>query len=153
MWTTYFKQPHEAFCQGQSSPHKGQDHEDKGDDRGQTELINTSVGFVHIILRKDLKVSKAVPWGRKTLTSICVRKCLDTIRQSVSISINFRRLATGWTVWGSNPGGGEIFCTCPDRPWGLTSLLYSGYWVFPGVKQPGHGVDHPPHLAPRLRKE
>jgi hypothetical protein len=24
---------------------------------------------------------------------------------------------------------------------------------FPGVKQPGHGGDHPPHLAPRLKKE
>ena len=24
--------------------------------------------------------------------------------------------ATGWTVWGSNAGGGEIFCTRLDRP-------------------------------------
>ena len=24
---------------------------------------------------------------------------------------------------GSNPGGGEIFRTCPDRPWGPPSLL------------------------------
>ena len=23
--------------------------------------------------------------------------------------------ATGWTVRGTNPGGGEIFRTCPDR--------------------------------------
>ena len=23
---------------------------------------------------------------------------------------------------------------------------------FPGVKWPGRGVDHPPHLAPRLKK-
>jgi len=23
---------------------------------------------------------------------------------------------------------------------------------FPGVKQPGRGVDHPPHLAPKLKK-
>jgi len=30
------------------------------------------------------------------------------------------RLAIGWTVRGSNPGGGEIFRTCPDRPWGPT---------------------------------
>jgi hypothetical protein len=26
------------------------------------------------------------------------------------------RLAMGWTVLGSNPGGGEIFRTRPDRP-------------------------------------
>jgi len=24
---------------------------------------------------------------------------------------------------------------------------------FPGVKRLGRGVDHPPHLAPRLKKE
>ena len=28
--------------------------------------------------------------------------------------------------------GGEIFRTRPDRPWGPPSLLYNGYWVFPG---------------------
>ena len=42
------------------------------------------------------------------------------------------RLATGWTVQGSNPGEGEIFRTCPDRPLGPPSLLYNGYLVFPG---------------------
>jgi hypothetical protein len=35
-------------------------------------------------------------------------------------------------VWRSNPGGDEILCTCPDRPWGPPSLLYNGYQVFPG---------------------
>jgi hypothetical protein len=58
----------------------------------------------------------------------------------------------GWTVQGSNSGGGEIFRTRPDRPWGPPSLLYNGYRVFQGVKAAGHGVDHPPHLAPRLGK-
>jgi hypothetical protein len=38
---------------------------------------------------------------------------------------------------GSNPGGGEIFLTCPDRPWGAPSLLYNGYRVFPGGKAAG----------------
>ena len=42
-------------------------------------------------------------------------------------------IATGydWTVSGSNPSGGEIFRTCPDRPWGPHNLTYSGYWVIP----------------------
>ena len=58
------------------------------------------------------------------------------------------------TVQGSNSGGGEIFRTRPDRPWGPPSLLYNGYRVsFSGVKRPGRGVDHPPYLAPRLKKE
>ena len=51
------------------------------------------------------------------------------------------------------PMGGEIFRTCPDRPWGQPSLLYHGYRVFTGVKQPGRVVNHPPHLPPRLKKE
>ena len=28
-----------------------------------------------------------------------------------------------------------------------------GTGSFPGVKRPGRGVDNPPHLAPRLKKE
>jgi hypothetical protein len=47
------------------------------------------------------------------------------------------RLAMGWMVRGLNPGGGEIFHTHPDRPWGPPSLLYTGYWVLPGGKVAG----------------
>ena len=55
------------------------------------------------------------------------------------------RLATGWTVRGSNPGGGEIFRTCPNRLWGPSRLLYNGYRVFPGSKErPGRDADPSP---------
>ena len=41
--------------------------------------------------------------------------------------------------------GGEIFRTCPDRPWGPPSLLYNGYQVFPGSKErPGRDADPSP---------
>jgi hypothetical protein len=46
-----------------------------------------------------------------------------------------------------NPGGREIFRTRPDRPWGPPSLLYNVYRVFPGVKRPGRGAEHPPPSA------
>jgi len=63
-------------------------------------------------------------------------------------------VATVWTVRRSNPGVGEIFRTSPDRFWGPHSLLYNGYGVsLPGVKRPGRGVDHPPHLVSSLKKE
>jgi hypothetical protein len=62
----------------------------------------------------------------------------------------FPRLATGWTVRGSNPIGGEIFRTRPDRPWGQPSLLYNGYRVFPGGKTAGAWCWPPtPFKAPR----
>jgi len=45
----------------------------------------------------------------------------------------------------SNPGGGEIFRTCQDRPWGPPSLLCNGYPVFPGGKErPGRYADPSP---------
>jgi len=57
-------------------------------------------------------------------------------------------------VWGSNPSGGEIFCTCPDWPWGPPSLLYNGYRVFPGGKeQPGHDADPSPPSSATVKKE
>jgi hypothetical protein len=40
---------------------------------------------------------------------------------------------------------GEIFRTCPDRPWSPSSLLYNGYRVFPGGrKRPGRDADPSP---------
>ena len=57
-------------------------------------------------------------------------------------------------VRGSNPGGGEIFRTCPDRPWGPLSLLYSGYLVFSGVKErPGRDADPSPPSSAVVMKE
>jgi hypothetical protein len=51
----------------------------------------------------------------------------------------------GLAVRGSNPGGGEIFRTCPDWLWGPPSLLYSGYRVFPGSKvRSERDADHSP---------
>jgi len=44
-------------------------------------------------------------------------------------------MAAGWTVRGSNPGGREIFRTCPDLLWGPPSLLYNGYRVLAGSKE------------------
>jgi len=59
----------------------------------------------------------------------------------------------GWTVRGSNPGGGEIFRICPDRSWGPASLLYNGYRFFPGGKErPGRDADPNPFLVPWSRK-
>jgi hypothetical protein len=52
---------------------------------------------------------------------------------------------------GSNPGGGEIFRTCQDRPWAHPLFCTMGTRSFPGVKRPGCGADHPTLLAPRLR--
>ena len=52
------------------------------------------------------------------------------------------------------PVGDEIFRTRPDRPWGPTQPPIQWYRVsFSRVKRPRRGVDHPPHLASRLKNE
>ena len=55
---------------------------------------------------------------------------------------------------GSNPGGGEIFRTCPDRPRSPPSLLYNGYRVFPGGKErPGRDANPSPPSSAVVMKE
>ena len=71
------------------------------------------------------------------------RVVLYTVVSQVVQSV--QRLATGWTVLGSNPGGGEIFRTCPDRPWDPPRLLYNGYRVFlEGKERLGRDADPSP---------
>jgi hypothetical protein len=54
---------------------------------------------------------------------------------SVSIATDYGLDGPG--IENRNAGGGEIFRTRPDRPWGPPSLLYNGYRVFPGGKAAG----------------
>ena len=70
----------------------------------------------------------------------------NTFHCKISDGIPFIRKPTSFTmVRGLNLSRGQIFCTCPDWPWSLPSLLYNGYWVSsPWIKWPGCGNDHPP---------
>ena len=63
------------------------------------------------------------------------------LRRNVAQSVQWT--ATDWTIRRSNPGGGEIFRTRPDRLWRPPRLINNGYRVsFPEVKRPGRGVDY-----------
>ena len=56
-------------------------------------------------------------WGQDSFVGVATRHGLDVPR------------------W--NSGGGEIFCTRTDLPWGPPNLLYNGYRLFPGGKAAG----------------
>jgi hypothetical protein len=60
------------------------------------------------------------------------------------------RLATDWTVRGSNPSESPIICTLPHRLWSLPSILNYGYLVFPGGK--AVVLTTHPYLWPRFKK-
>ena len=70
------------------------------------------------------------------------------------VTQSVQRVVTGLAGRGSNPGGGEILRTCPDRPWGPPSLLYNGYRFFPGGEErPGCDADSSPPSSAVVRKE
>jgi len=74
---------------------------------------------------------------------------LFTVGRDSSVGIAIRYGLNGPRI---ESGGGEIFRTL-DRHWGPPGLLYNGYRCFSGVNRPERGSDHPPHLAPKLKKE
>ena len=105
-------------------------HEQTGGPRRETVIWPPSPEFPYLfpslcVILCDMLHIKVEVVERKIVRSICGH-------------------TTGWTVRGSNPGGGEIFRTCPDRPWGPPSLLYNGHRVYRGVKS-GRGVTLTPH--------
>ena len=84
---------------------------------------------------------------------VYIRKKKKTLGNVGPVAQSVQRLATGCTVRGWNPGGSEVFLTCPDRPWGPPSLLYNGYRFFPGGKQrPGRDADPSPPSSAVLMK-
>jgi hypothetical protein len=104
-----------------------------------------------------LKINKL-----NTLTEHNVWTCLELNWKILSVQLLScgpgssvgKRLATGWTVRGSNPGVGEIFRTCPDRSWGPPSLLYNGYQVFTGgKKRPGRDADPSPPSSAEVQNQ
>jgi len=63
-----------------------------------------------------------------------------------------KRLPTCWTVLGSNPGGGEIFRTCPD--WPLRPTQPPVQWA-PGLSRgkvrPGLDADPSPPSSAEVK--
>ena len=64
-------------------------------------------------------------------------------------------IATGYDLdrGGSNPSGTEISASVPTGSGVHPNSYTMGNGSFPGVNWSGRGVDRPPHLAPRLKKE
>jgi hypothetical protein len=74
-----------------------------------------------------------------------------------AIAQSVQRLATRWTVLGSNPGGGEIFRTRPGCSSGHPASFTLGTRSLSrrggGTKRPGRGADIHPNLASKLKNE
>ena len=93
--------------------------------------------FVLCVVSKDKKVKCRKCRTKKTQNQ--VRAKYDRVQENKKIPVKASFSAPIRT--GPAP---------PPPP----SFLYNGYRVsFPGVKRPWRGVNHPPYLGPRLKKE
>ena len=74
-----------------------------------------------------------------------------TYRKWAGIAQLVQQLAAGWTAWGSNPAGGREF---PHPSWPFLGPNQPiTRWVpghYRGVKQLGHGTDHPPQSRAKV---
>jgi hypothetical protein len=75
---------------------------------------------------------------------------IDIFKGPVAQSV--QRLATGWTVWGSNPGGARFSAPVQTGPGAHPASCTMGTGSFPGVES-GRGVTVTRHplLVPRRR--
>ena len=91
------------------------------------------------------------------ITSSCtsrpILKCIKTVNVCRDSSVG---IATRYGLDGSGiePRWGSRFCAPVQTvPGAHPASCTMDTGSFPGVKRPGYGVDHPPHLVPRLRKK
>jgi len=49
--------------------------------------------------------------------------------------------------------GGDIFHSPPDQTWGQAASYTMGTRSFPGVKQPGCDVNHPPFSSTKVKEK
>jgi hypothetical protein len=82
---------------------------------------------------------------------------LNTTYSVQQFSSQYSAGATGRTIRGLNPGRGKIFFSPPERPdrlWGQTSVLFSGYrCAFPGIKRREPNDDHSPPSRTEVKNE
>jgi len=85
-------------------------------------------------------------------TYIILNHFLQNLLQFIIHHPTINTTGSKFGVWTTVGTRNFLFHTCPDQPWGQTSLPYNGYWnYFLRVQLMGHDVEHPPYLVPRLR--
>ena len=79
-----------------------------------------------------------------------------TLRLATPLYVTVFKIATRYGLDG--PGiqscwGTRFSSPVQTGPGAHTTSCTMGTGSFPGVNRPGHGLDNPPHLVPRLNKE
>ena len=126
---------------------------------GNPQAVQTDCESQGTLTPRRLEWSTTIPWVVRSdsATNWCA-KCIKVYYTHLisptwtAIAQSLQRLATGWTVRGSNPGGGGR--DFPQTgPGAHPASCTMGTGSFPRVKRPRRGADHLPHPAQKLKKE
>jgi len=98
--------------------------------------------YAHIWYKKQTTLQWRGVYFTLSLNALCA-----AIAQSV------QRLATGWTVPGSNPCAGDVFRNRQTGPGAHPTTPTMGTGSVPKVKRPGRDVDHPSNAEVKERVE
>jgi len=106
----------------------------------------TVVATSNVFVYEDISVSKIEP---QNITVLLLRILYFTLS-----------IATSWTVrlrvgrsWDRIPVEARFSAPVHTGPRTHPASYTMGTGSFPGIKRPERGVNHAPHLAPRLKKE
>jgi hypothetical protein len=103
----------------------------------------TSVRNYHYSLRND-------PEERSSLLLYYLYRC---VYQSGTVVSRYSDSLRAGRSRDRNPVAVRFSARVQTGPGAHPASYTMGTGSFPGVKRPGRGVDHPPHLVPRLKKE
>ena len=97
------------------------------------------------------KETFSLPYQESSCDFTVYQRVLDALLSRDSV---VRRLASSWTVRGSNLGGVRFSAFVHTISGAHPASSYTmGTACFPGVKRPGRGVDHPPPSGAEIKKE
>ena len=113
-----------------------------------------SLMMVQEILRESHGIKNSKMRGTKRSTMQCTAKLQNNQWHPWAVIAHLvQRLATGWTVRGSNPSGearfsATVHTSCKAHPASYTV----GTGSFQGVKRPGRDIEHPPLSSSEVKE-
>ena len=135
-----------------------------GAERPRTQLLINQSIYLSICLSVCLSICLCVCLSiyLSVYLPVCLAVCLYiclSIYLSICLSVySSGGIATRYRLDGPVTecqwrGGARFSAPVQTGPGAHPAFYKMGTGSFPGVKRPGRGVDNPPHLAPRLKKE
>jgi hypothetical protein len=118
---------------------------------GKTVKLSESTFPLHIGIEKRQFHVTIVSFT--LLENICFKITYSMYVPRAGIAQSVYRLATGWTVRGSNPSGRVIFSApIPTGPGAHPASYTMDTGSFQETKRPGRGLDHPPPSTAEVKE-